>query len=144
METKQLLVTSLISGSPSTVWAYYNEPEHIVNWNAAHESWSCLKAENDMREGGRFLYRMEAKDGSFGFDFSGIYSIVRPFDELIYTLDDGRKVEVKFFSYESKQTQVVVTFQPERTNSFELQQQGWQAILDNFRKYVDTIESSQK
>lgn len=136
MEAKQLLVTSLVPASPPKVWEFYNDPKHVVNWNAAHESWSCPKAKNDLREGGKFSYRMEAKDGSFGFDFSGTYHTVRQSEELAYTLDDGRKVNVKFYPHEGENTQVEVLFEPEQLNDIEMQQQGWQAILDNFRHYV--------
>jgi uncharacterized protein YndB with AHSA1/START domain len=119
------------------VWKLWVTPEDIVNWNHAAENWHSPGAENDLKPGGKFVYRMEAKDGSFGFDFSGIYDEVIPHKLISYTMDDGRKVRVNF-SELNGQTTIVETFEPEDANSIELQRNGWQAILDNFKKYAES------
>lgn len=121
----------------SQVWDYYNKPEHITQWNFATPEWVCPKAENDFREGGRFNYRMEAKDGSFGFDYSGVYDEIVPFQLLKYHLDDGRKVEVQFHEIDPEQTEIVQIFEPEGANPVEMQRDGWYKILDNFHKYAE-------
>ena len=119
------------------VWDYFNLPEHIVNWNFANEDWHCPKATNDFRVGGRLESRMEAKDGSFGFDFVGIYDEIIPLKLIRYYLEDGRKVEVYFQEIDSNTTKVTEAFDPEPANSAEMQREGWYAILDNFHKYVE-------
>lgn len=119
------------------VWDYWTNPKHIVKWNHASDDWHTTNAENDLREGGKFSSRMEAKDGSFGFDFGGVYGKVT-LDELIeYTLGDERKVKISFTA-NGDSTKVVETFEAENTNSLELQKTGWQGILDNFKKYTET------
>lgn len=133
-----ITVKSSVKASLDKVWDYYNDPGHVKQWNAAHESWHCPKAENDLREGGRFHYRMEARDGSFGFDFGGVYDTVNPKASFSYTMDDQRKVTVSFVPVDDSQTNVVVVFDPEAENPVEMQQQGWQAILDNFKNYAET------
>jgi uncharacterized protein YndB with AHSA1/START domain len=107
-----------------------------VSWNAAADSWHTTKADNDLQVGGHFSYRMEAKDGSFGFDFHGTYSAIEKHALIGFTLGDGRKVRLTFF-HDNKLTKVVETFEPENENSIELQKEGWQAILDNFKKYTE-------
>lgn len=133
-----ITVKSSVNAGLDKVWDYYNEPAHVQQWNAAHESWHCPKAENDLREGGRFSYRMEARDGSFGFDFGGVYDSVKPKESFSYTMDDQRKVVVSFIPEGEAQTNVVVMFDPEAQNPAEMQEQGWQAILDNFKNYAET------
>jgi uncharacterized protein YndB with AHSA1/START domain len=118
------------------VWNFWTDPKHIVHWNNASDDWHTPSAENDLRAGGRFLWRMEAKDGSFGFDFSGTYTKVEPQKHIEYTLDDGREVKISFVS-EGYETTVTELFEAENENPAELQQAGWQAILDNFKKYVE-------
>ena len=118
------------------VWKYWTEPQHITQWNNASEDWHTPHAENDLKEGGRFMSKMEAKDGSFGFDFGGTYTLVETNKQIEYTLDDGRKVSINFTS-QGNETTVVETFEAENMNSIELQKSGWQAILDNFKKYVE-------
>jgi uncharacterized protein YndB with AHSA1/START domain len=108
----------------------------IPLWNYASDDWHSPFAENDLSVGGKFLSRMEAKDGSFGFDFSGVYDDVRINESISYTLDDGRKVSITFISQENE-TKIIQTFEAENTNPIELQKQGWQAILDNFKKYTE-------
>jgi len=119
------------------VWDYWTKTEHIINWNNASEDWFTPFAENNLQVGGVFLYRMEAKDGSFGFDFSGKYNQIILNHQIDYTLDDGRKVNIMFFSHDDF-TEVVETFEAENMNSLELQQMGWQAILNNFKKYTES------
>src|SRR3989339_621593 len=120
------------------VWDLYTKPEHVIQWNHASDDWHSTKAINDLRIGGRFSYRMEAKDGSFGFDFDGTYvSVVYP-KHIAYTMDDQRFVTIEFHAKENE-TNVDVIFEAESENDVELQRQGWQAILDNFKKYADNL-----
>jgi uncharacterized protein YndB with AHSA1/START domain len=139
METKAktvITVENIINASVHKVWEYWTKPEHITKWNAASDDWHSPYAENDLRVGGKFLSRMEAKDGSFGFDFGGEYTVVKE-DELIeYVIDDGRIVKVIFTDLENA-TKVVESFEAEVTHSEEMQKTGWQAILDNFKKYAE-------
>ena len=117
-------------------WEYWTKPEHIVKWNNASKDWHTSWAENDLRADGRFVSRMDAKDGSFGFDFGGVYDAVTENEYIEYTLDDGRKVQI-IFTAQGSNTRVVESFEPENINSLELQKGGWQAILDNFKKYTE-------
>ncbi len=119
------------------VWKYYNEPAHVKKWNFAHESWCCPSAHNDLRVGGQFNNRMEAKDKSFGFDMVGYYDEIIPNQLIKYHMDDQRKVEVIFEKIDETTTKVIQTFDPEKENSFEMQRDGWYAILNNFHKYVE-------
>jgi uncharacterized protein YndB with AHSA1/START domain len=139
METESktpITVESIVKAPMEKVWQFFTEPEHIRNWNNAVNEWHTPHAENDLKPGGKFVYRMEAKDGSFGFDFNGVYDDVRANELIAYTLGDGRKVTIRFSSHESE-TKVVETFEAEETNSLELQRTGWQAILDNFKRYTE-------
>lgn len=117
-------------------WAYWTMPEHITEWNNASDDWHTPLAENDLRTGGRFLSRMEAKDGSFGFDFSGTYESVVPLESIAYTLDDNRKVQITFTG-QGHTTHITETFEAENENSVEMQRSGWQAIMDNFKHYAE-------
>jgi uncharacterized protein YndB with AHSA1/START domain len=135
----RITIQAIIKVPRDKVWNYYTEPEHIVNWNQASEDWHTTRAENDLRVGGKFVSRMEAKNKSAGFDFEGIYDVVKPNEYIEYTMPDGRKVEVEF-SVKSDNTLVKIIFDPENSNSLERQKQGWQAILNNFKKYVEGIE----
>ena len=119
------------------VWDYFIDPKHITKWNFAHESWQCPKAESDFKEGGKFSYRMEAKDKSFGFDFSGKFEEIAPFDKIQYRLDDNRKVDVLFEKIDENTTKVIQIFEPETENTLEMQREGWYSILNNFHKYVE-------
>lgn len=139
METqdkKTITVEKSINAPVEKVWALWTEPEHIKNWNNASDDWHTPHAENDLRPGGKFSARMEAKDGSFGFDFGGVYDDVKENKYIEYTLGDGRKVSVSFSAKEGE-TKVSETFEAENTHSIEMQRGGWQAILDNFKKYVE-------
>lgn len=140
METKDkiaITVQTTIKAPIDKVWEKWINPEHIVKWNNASEDWHTPRAENDLRAGGRFLSRMEAKDGSTGFDFTGTYDLIKWEEIIEYTLDDGRKVKVQFID-EDDRTIVIETFEAEKENPIEMQRGGWQAILDNFKKYSET------
>ena len=136
---ERITVKNTVKSSPTRVWELWSDPEHIVKWNTASEDWHTPRAENDLRVGGKFLSRMEAKDGSFGFDFEGTYDEVVPQKRIAYTMGDGRKVEVDFNGHNG-QTEIVSTFDAENQNSIEMQRAGWQAILDNFKSYAENID----
>jgi len=119
-------------------WEVYTDPKHVTQWNHASDDWHSPSAENDLRPGGKFSYRMEAKDGSFGFDFGGTYDEVKPYELIAYTIGDGRKVQ-NVFTKEGDATKLTVTFEAEGTNPVEMQRGGWQAILNNYKKYAETI-----
>lgn len=131
-----LSIEALIQAPISKVWSMYTDPAHIVNWNFATPEWHCPHAENDLRKDGWFMSRMEARDGSFGFDFKGKYLAVEPFEHLAYQMEDDREVQVSFHQ-EGEMTRVIGRFEAESSNSPEMQQAGWQAILDNFKAYVE-------
>ncbi|MGN7759824.1 SRPBCC family protein [Paenibacillus sp. 22594] len=132
-----ITVETIVHSPVESVWTYWTEPKHITQWNTASEDWHTPYAENDLKAGGKFLSRMEAKDGSFGFDFTGVYDNVSINESIAYTIADGRKVEVKF-SRQDNDTKIITVFDAEAINAVEMQQAGWQAILDNFKKYVET------
>ena len=134
--THNITVANTVDVPVEKVWKFWTEPEHIKQWNNAADTWHTPHAENDVRPGGKFVARMEAKDGSFGFDFSGIYDEVRKNEYIAYTLGDGRKVSITF-SDTGGATEVVETFEAEKTNPIEMQKGGWQAILDNFKKHAE-------
>ncbi|MDO5106096.1 SRPBCC family protein [Capnocytophaga sp.] len=131
-------INTLINKSIATVWAAYTEPKHITHWNFATPEWHCPKAENDLRVGGAYFARMEARDGSFGFDFKAIYKEVSPEKSFVYTLEDGREVQVIFENQDGK-TQMYITFDAENQHSAEMQQAGWQSILNNFKAYTENL-----
>jgi len=131
-----ITVENTVNAPVEKVWELWTAPEHITKWNNASDDWHTTRAENDLRAGGKFLSRMEAKDGSFGFDFEGTYDEVRPNEAIVYTIADGRRVEVIFTSA-GDSTKVVETFEAESENPIEMQRGGWQAILDSFKKYAE-------
>jgi uncharacterized protein YndB with AHSA1/START domain len=131
----KIKVQATISADKQKVWDYYTKPEHITKWNFADPSWHCPKASNDMKIGGRYIARMEAKDGSFGFDFDATYTEIKEGESFSYEFG-GRYATVEFKEQQS-QTKLTITFDPETENSIDLQRQGWQAILDNFKKYTE-------
>jgi uncharacterized protein YndB with AHSA1/START domain len=137
MEYEKITVEAIIEAPITKVWDYWVIVEHIMKWNSASPDWHTPRAENDLRTGGRFTSRMEAKDGSFGFDFGGIYDEVIPHKTINYTMDDGRKTTITFMDDNGERTHVTETFDAETTNPIEMQQGGWQAILDNFKKYAE-------
>ncbi len=129
-------IQTTVSKDPQTTWDCYTLPEHIVNWNFASEDWHCPEAENEMTVGGKYRARMEAKDGSFGFDFEGVYQHIKPGESFGYQLEDGRNIEV-IFKPQGDSTEVTVTFDADEQNPIDMQRNGWQAILDNFQKYTE-------
>ncbi|MET3728299.1 uncharacterized protein YndB with AHSA1/START domain [Fictibacillus halophilus] len=140
METSNkvmITVETTVHKPIAEVWKYWTEPQHITGWSFASDEWHAPKAENDLKAGGKFLTRMEAKDGSFGFDFSGTYDEVKTNEYIGYTLDDGRKVTITFVSLDNE-TRIVETFEAEATNPVEMQEAGWQAFMDNFKKYCES------
>lgn len=137
MKTKETItVETLVNASIEKVWTFWTKPEHITKWNAASDDWHTTRAENDLRIEGKFLSRMEAKDGSFGFDFEGVYIDVIINGKISYTLLDDRKVTITFSQTENG-IQITETFEAENQNPLELQKLGWQAILNNFKNYVE-------
>jgi uncharacterized protein YndB with AHSA1/START domain len=136
MNKSTITVETTVHASLTNVWECWTTPEHIMQWNNASDDWHTTKAENDLRNGGHFSSRMEAKDGSFGFDFGGTYDEVVVNELIAYTLGDGRKVKVTFENHETE-TKIVETFEAENENPIDMQRFGWQAILDNFKKYTE-------
>lgn len=137
MTTEKITIKAIVSAGKQKVWDYYTQPAHITKWNFALDTWHCPHASNDLQVGGRYVARMEAKDGSFGFDFEGIYDEVVSGEKLVFTMPDQRVVQVNFKELNSK-TEVTIIFDAENQNPIEMQQQGWQAILNNFKKYTET------
>ena len=131
----KIAVAATVNADANKVWDYYTDPKHIVNWNFADPSWHCPTAVNDMKVGGAYKARMEAKDGSYGFYFEAVYTQVIDGKEFTYEFG-GRIAHVKFENLNG-QTEVVVSFDPEDQNSLELQKDGWQAILNNFKSYTE-------
>lgn len=136
MTTEKITIKATVSADKQKVWDYYTKPEHITKWNFADPSWHCPTASNEMKVGGRYVARMEAKDGSFGFDFDAVYKEINQGKNFTYEFG-GRLATVEF-KEENGQTEVTVTFDPEKENSIDLQRQGWQAILNNFKKYTES------
>jgi len=136
MNKTSITIETIINAPVDKVWECWNKPEHITQWCNASDEWHTVRAENDLRVGGKFNSRMEAKDGSMGFDFWGIYDVVNPNEKIEYTMGDGRKCEITFTA-NGNSTKVVESFEAEEENSVEMQKGGWQAILDNFKKYAE-------
>ena len=134
----KITIEASIHATPEQVWQCWTLPEHITKWNQASDDWHTPHAENDLRVGGRFSSRMESKDGKYGFDFGGVYDAVEPYHIIAYTIGDGRTVHITMEPVGSG-THVVETFEAESQNSIERQRQGWQAILDNFKRYVENL-----
>ena len=132
----EITVSVIVNAPLQKVWQFWTLSEHIKQWNFASYDWHTPKAENDLQIGGKFLSRMEAKDGSFGFDFWGVYDEIKENELITYTMGDGRKAKIIFIN-EGNATKVIETFEAENENSIELQQGGWQAILNNFKKYSE-------
>jgi uncharacterized protein YndB with AHSA1/START domain len=135
MSLEKIIVESKIEADINKVWGFYTSPSHIINWNFADPSWHCPSASNDLKVGGKYVARMEAKDGSFGFDFEAIYTKVLLLESFTYEFG-GREAKVDF-QQDGNSTSVKITFDPETENPIELQQAGWQAILNNFKSYAE-------
>jgi uncharacterized protein YndB with AHSA1/START domain len=139
METKgktSITIETTVNVPVDKVWTIWNEPKHIMQWCTASEDWQTTNSKNDLKAGGKFSSTMGAKDGSFSFDFEGTYTKVEKNKVIEYDIADGRKVKVIFTS-EGNKTKVVETFDAEDQNPVEMQRGGWQAILDNFKKYTE-------
>ena len=133
----KITVETLVNADLNKVWTAWNTPSDIKRWNSAQDDWHTTASTVDLREGGKFMSRMEAKDGSVGFDFEGTYTRVVPNRAISYRMSDGREVDVEF-SDGARGVLVRETFDAETENTPELQRAGWQAILDNFGRYVET------
>jgi len=137
-EKTKIAVEVFVNAPLDKVWECWTDPKHIVNWNFASDDWHTPKTENDLSPGGKFTARMEAKDGSYGFDFEGTYDEVIEKEIIAYTLGDGRAVVIKF-TETGNETHVAETFEGEDVNPVEMQREGWQSILNNFKKYTEGI-----
>lgn len=133
----KITVETIVPAQLGEVWDAWNTPSDIMQWNAASDDWHTTRSEVDLREGGSFLSRMEAKDGSMGFDFGGTYTRVVPHELIEYRLGDGREVTIQFAELDEG-VLVRETFDAESQHPAEIQRQGWQAILDNFRRHVES------
>jgi uncharacterized protein YndB with AHSA1/START domain len=133
----KILIETEIEASRAIAWNAWVTPKDITNWNFAIDEWCCPRAEIDLVVGGKFNYRMEAKDGSMGFDFEGVFTELAPQKNIRYKLEDGREVNIEFVDYGNK-VKVIESFDAEDENSAEQQKQGWQSILNNFKKYVES------
>jgi uncharacterized protein YndB with AHSA1/START domain len=134
--TGKITIEVVVAASPAEAWRAYTSPDAITQWNFATPEWSCPSAEIDLREGGRYLARMEARDGSFGFDFAAVYEDVDVPNALTVRLDDGRRARTTFEAV-GEGTRVKTVFDPEAANPADMQRDGWQAILDNFKAHVE-------
>ncbi len=135
--SQKIQIQATVAVSKAKAWTLWTQPQHITNWNFASDDWCCPRAENDLRAGGRLLYRMEAVDGSFGFDFEAIYNEVIHEARVAYTMTDGRLVETTF-EVLGDSTRVSTSFDAEQENPVDMQRAGWQAILDNFKRYAES------
>lgn len=136
MHRTQISIGAVIAAPIDKVWQHWTEPAHITRWNFASDDWHCPRAANDLRAGGNMNVRMEAKDGSFGFDFEALYDEVVPHKRIAYTMADGRRATTDFVA-EGTGTLVTTTFDAETENPIEMQREGWQAILNNFKRYTE-------
>lgn len=135
-EKRTITIEAMVNIPAEKVWDLWNHPDHIVNWNFASDDWQCPWAKSDLKVGGAFSSRMQAKDGSMGFEFSGKFTEVVPNEKLAYQLEDGRQVKILFEEI-GDATHITEKFEPETQNSMEMQEQGWQAILNNFKQYAE-------
>lgn len=137
-EKQQITVKTVVEVPVEKAWEVWTKPHHIMAWNHASEEWRTPHAENDLRTGGKFLFRMEARDGSFGFDFTGVYDEVALHKTIAYTMEDGRQVVITFKDQGDK-TEIIETFDAESENSIETQRNGWQAIMNSYKKYAEGL-----
>ena len=136
MEQTKVTVETTVNAPVEKVWDAWTNPRHITQWCSASDDWHAPYAENDIRKGGKFKTTMAAKDGSVSFDFEGVYNTVEPNKRIEYSIADGRKVSIDF-AKQGNATKITETFETETENPVEMQRGGWQAILDNFKKYVE-------
>jgi uncharacterized protein YndB with AHSA1/START domain len=131
-----ITIEATVKAPVEKVWKVWTTPEDIVKWSTPSPDWHTPRAEHDLQPGGKFNYRMEAKDGSFGFDFGGVFDVLKKNELIEYTIGDGRKVVINFTS-KGNETHIVQTFEAEDQNPIEMQRAGWQAILDSFKNYTE-------
>ena len=136
----KITVEIIVKGSMEKVWEYWNDPAHITQWAFASDDWEAPYAENNVVPGGKFLTRMAAKDKSSSFDFNGTYTNVIPLQKIEYMMEDGRSVSVHFEKISEDSIKITEEFDMENESSEELQRSGWQAILENFKKHVETFQ----
>ena len=136
MPFTKITIQATVLADRNKSWSHYTEPAHITQWNFASEDWCCPAASNDLVAGGKFSWRMEAKDGSFGFDFEGVFTEIVPLEKLKYVFMDQREAEISFSDF-PEGTLVKIVFDAENENSLELQQFGWQSILNNFKLHTE-------
>jgi uncharacterized protein YndB with AHSA1/START domain len=138
----KITIKTAVNAPITKIWEYWSRPEHITNWAFASDDWEAPEAENDLREGGKFKTRMQAKDGSMGFDFTGVYTSVKKHALIEYNMDKAasetvsRHVKIEF-KEAPESVGITITFDAEKENPIKMQREGWQAILDNFKKYVE-------
>ncbi|MBV7408108.1 SRPBCC family protein [Maritimibacter sp. DP1N21-5] len=137
MAFEKISINATLDAPIDRAWEVYTDPDHITRWNFASDDWCCPSAENDLRVGGKLKSRMEAKDGSFGFDFEGTYTDLEPGKSMTYVMEDGRAVTTSFTDLGAGKTEVNTVFDAESENSTEMQRDGWQAILDNYKRRVE-------
>ncbi len=133
-----ITVEVTINAPIEKIWECFTAPEHITKWCHASEDWCAPNATNDLTVGGKFNTRMESRDGKFGFDFNGVYTAVEEYKHIEYTIEGGRKVQITFVKDELGY-KVIETFEPENENPLDMQKSGWQAILNNFKKYTESL-----
>ena len=141
MAIVNITIETLVHAPINLVWDTWNSPNHVVHWNHASDDWHSPKAENNFVVGGKFVYRMEAKDNSFGFDFSGTYEEIVDKKRVVTRLDDNRLVKTEFH-VENDSVRIVDTFEAEDQNSIELQREGWSAILNNYKLYTESLQQN--
>lgn len=141
MAIVNITIETLVHAPINLVWDTWNSPNHVVHWNHASDDWHSPKAENNFVVGGKFVYRMEAKDNSFGFDFSGTYEEIVDKKRVVTRLDDNRLVKTEFY-VENDSVRIVETFEAEDQNSIELQREGWSAILNNYKLYTESLQQN--
>lgn len=141
MAIVNITIQTLVHAPINLVWDTWNSPNHVVHWNHASDDWHSPKAENNFVIGGKFVYRMEAKDNSFGFDFSGTYEEIVDKKRVVTRLDDNRLVKTEFY-IENDSVRIVETFEAEDQNSIELQKEGWSAILNNYKLYTESLQQN--
>ena len=141
MAIVNITIETLVHAQINLVWDTWNSPNHVVHWNHASDDWHSPKAENNFVVGGKFVYRMEAKDNSFGFDFSGTYEEIVDKKRVVTRLDDNRLVKTEFYG-ENDSVRIVETFEAEDQNSIELQREGWSAILNNYKLYTESLQQN--
>ena len=138
MNFETITIDATVAAPVDTVWTAWTTPEHITQWNFASDDWCCPRAEVDLRPGGIYLARMEAKDGTLGFDFTAVYDVVRPQETAAFRMDDGRTATTTFTPVEGG-TRVVTVFDAEGTHPIDMQRDGWQSILNNFKAHAESL-----